>query len=141
MIEVQNPAILSRRIRESLDHETDSLFAYLYGSVLYDPALPRADIDIAVYLKSSSMNKYLRREAHLTALLVSQLQTDEIDLRVLNVLPLVIQYGIIKEGLLVLSRDEIERADFETIVTMRFFQLKPYLDEYRLMLSQRIRGA
>jgi hypothetical protein len=24
---------------------------------------------------------------------------------------------------------------------MRFFELKPYLDEYRRMLSQRIRGA
>jgi len=141
MTKIQNPAILAERIRESLDHEKDVLFAYLYGSSVYDPTLSGADIDIAVYLKPSNMDEYLRKEAKLTGLLISQLHTDEIDLRILNVLPLVLQHSILKEGTLVLSRDEIQRADFETSVMIRFFELKPYLDEYRLMLSEKIRSA
>jgi uncharacterized protein len=129
------------RIRESLDHEKEIIFVYLYGSSVYDPVLSGGDIDIAVYVEPSSMNEYLRREAYLTDLLISQLHTDEIDLRILNVLPLVLQYSILRDGILVLSRDEIQRADFETSIMIRFFELKPYLDEYRLMLSQKIRGA
>ena len=86
-------------------------------------------------------NEYSRKEAELTAVLVSRLGTDEIDLRILNVLPLVLQYHILKEGILILTRDEMERVEFETSVMIRFFELKPYLDEYWGMFSLRIRGA
>jgi len=141
MTRIQDPATLTEQIRASLDHEKEILFAYLYGSAVYDPTLSGGDIDIAVYLKPSNMSEYLRKEADLTGLLISRLHTDEIDLRILNVLPLVLQHRILKDGILILSRDEIQRTDFETSVMIRFFDLKPYLDEYRLMLSQKIRGA
>ncbi len=141
MAKIQHPPILTERLRQSLEHDKDILFAYLYGSAVYDPDLPGGDIDIAVYLKPLDLKEYIKKEAELTASLISLLETDEIDLRILNLLPLVLQYGILKEGILVLSRDETERVDFETGVMIRFFELKPYLDEYRLILSQRIRGA
>ena len=141
MAGIQNLAILTQRLKEALDHEGDVLFAYLYGSALYDPALPGVDIDIAVYLRPSNMEEYTRKETELTAFLASELSEQEIDLRILNVLPLVLQYSILKDGILIVSRDEMERTDFETSVMIRFFDLKPYLDEYRQMVSQRIRDA
>ncbi len=141
MTKAQDHSTLIERIKERLDAQTDILFAYLYGSAVYHPDLLGGDIDVAVYLSPSKMEKYIKREAELSALLVSLLHTDAIDLRILNVLPLVFQYGILKEGILILSRDEIQRTEFETRVTIRFFELKPYLDEYRQMLSQRIRGV
>jgi predicted nucleotidyltransferase len=141
MEKIQHPATLTERLRQSLEHDKDILFAYVYGSVVHDPDVPGGDIDLVVYLKPSEMKEYIKKEAELTAFLISLLETDEIDLRILNVLPLVLQYRILKEGILVLSRDETERVEFETSVIMRFFELKPYLDEYRLMLLQRIRGA
>ena len=141
MSKLQNPIALSERIRDFLRQEEEILFAYLYGSAVYDPALMGSDIDIAVYIRPSNMDVYLKMESKLTALLVSRLQTDKIDLRILNVLPLVHQYAILKDGILVFSRDEEQRVDFEIDVMIRFFELKPYLDEYRLMASQRIRGA
>jgi len=49
-----------------------------------------------------------------------------------------LQYNILKEGILLFVRDERERVDFETRVMERFFELKPYLDEYKEMLSLRI---
>lgn len=140
MAKIQSLVTLTEQTKRSLDHENDILFAYLYGSAVYDPAVS-TDIDIAVYLKPSNMKDYIEKETELTTFLISQLNTDEIDLRILNVLPLLLQYSILKEGILVLSRDEIQRVDFETSVMIRFFELKPYFDEYRLMLSQRIKGA
>jgi hypothetical protein len=141
MTKIQHLATLTERLKQSLEHDKDILFAYVYGSAVYDPELPGGDIDLAVYLKPSDMKEYIKKEAALTAFLISRLDTDQIDLRILNVLPLILQYGILKEGILVLSRDETERVDFETSVMIRFFELKPYLDEYRLILSQRIKGA
>ncbi len=141
MTEIQNPTTILGRTRDLLSQEEDILFAYLYGSATYDPALMGGDIDIAVFVKSSSMQNYIKMESKLTALLITQLKTDKIDLRILNVLPLVHQYSILKNGILIFSRDEEQRVDFETSVMIRFFELKPYLDEYRLMVSQRIRGT
>ncbi|RPJ00179.1 MAG: hypothetical protein EHM36_14995 [Deltaproteobacteria bacterium] len=131
---------LAEQLRESLQDAKDVFFAYLYGSAAHDPLLSGGDIDIAVYLEPSDTEEYVRKEAKLTALLISKLGTDDIDLRILNVLPLVLQYGILKEGILILSRDDAERVEFETSVMIRFFELKPYLEEYRMMLFQRIRG-
>ena len=132
---------LAKQIRKALYRHEDILFAYLYGSALYDPNLPGGDIDIAVYLRPSDVRSYVRKDKELTALLVSRLHTDSIDLRIVNVLPLVFQHGILKESTLLFSRDEEQRADFETGVMTRFFALKPYLEEYREMLSLKIRGA
>jgi predicted nucleotidyltransferase len=113
MATIQSLVDLTERLRESLDQDQDILFAYLYGSAVYDPTQPGGDIDIAVYLKSSNREKYIKKEAELTAYLISQLDTDEIDLRILNVLPLILQYNILKHGTLFLCRDEMERTDFE----------------------------
>ncbi len=137
----KGPTTLTGQLRESLHDAKDISFAYLYGSAVYDPALSGGDIDIAVYLKPADTKEYFKKEAELTAFLISRLGTHKIDLAILNVLPLVLQYNILKDGMLILSRDETERVEFETSVMMRFFELKPYLDEYRRMLSERIRGA
>ena len=137
----KNPFSLIDRLRKALGHEEDILFAYLYGSAVYDPNLSMGDIDVAVYLKAADMKQYISKEEELTAFLTSKLHTDELDLRILNGLPLVLKYSILKDGKLLFSRDELQRVDFETSVMVRFFELKPYLDEYRMMLSQRIRGA
>lgn len=128
-------------IREVISGAQDVLFAYLYGSRVQDPGLPGSDIDLGVYLKPSGIELYVRRDKELTALLVSHLHTDQVDLRIMNVAPLPLQYRILKEGALIFSRDELQRSEFETQVMTRFFDLKPYLDEYREMLVLRIRGA
>jgi predicted nucleotidyltransferase len=141
MAKIQDRRTLTERLKESFGHDKDIVFVYVYGSAVYDPDIPGGDIDLAVYLKPSDMKEYIKKEVELTGFLISLLETDEIDLRILNALPLVLQYRILKEGILVLSQDETERVEFETSVMIRFFELKPYLDEYRLMLSQRIRGA
>jgi hypothetical protein len=56
-------------------------------------------------------------------------------------LPLLLQYHVLKEGIPILIKDEQGRIDFETMVMNRFFELKPYLDEYREMLFLRIKAG
>ncbi len=141
MTGIPHLAELPERIREALYGNEDVLFAYLYGSRRLDPDLPGADIDVAVYLKPADVKEYVRRDKELTALLVAHLHTDAVDLRIINVVPLVFQYRILKDGTILFSRDEQQRSEFEAGVMARFFELKPYLDEYREMLCLRIRGT
>lgn len=127
-------------MRQALLGQRDVLFAYFYGSRALELEIPGADIDVAVYLKPSMTNHYILRERELTGLLVSSLRTDAVDLRLLNVLPLILRYQVLKEGRLLFSRDEMARAEFETSVMIRYFELKPYLQEYMDMLRLRLRG-
>jgi len=134
-------ASLIHQLRKLLQPDTDILFAYLYGSFVTDPDLLGSDIDVGVYLKHWDLNAYVKKEEQLTALLVSRLHNDRIDLRIINTLPLLLKYNILRDGILIFSRDELERVDFDTTSMIKFFELKPYLDEYNRILSQRIGGS
>jgi len=140
MPEYQNISTLIKILKECLEEDGDILFAYLYGSSVFHPDLYGKDIGIAVYLKTSDIKSYVRKEEELTTLLILKLHTDQIDLRILNVLPLIIQHRILKDGVLIFSRDDLGRVDFETEVMVRYFEIKPYLNEYIQILTQRIRG-
>lgn len=137
--EVENRNFLLTALKEVMEAEEDVLFAYLYGSYACGVALSESDIDIAVYLDPSDMKEYLEKERRILSALIGKIRTDRIDLRILNVMPLILQYRVFKEGIPILIKDEQTRVDFETGVMNRFFELKPYLDEYKEILFLRIR--
>jgi len=127
-------------VKEVIENDPEVLFAYQYGSSVYAD-LSGSDIDLAVYLKSADIKACIRKEEEFTAALAIKLHTDKIDLRILNVLPILLQYHILKEGILIFVRDEREKVDFETRVMERFFELKPYIDEYRQLSLLKIKGG
>lgn len=129
----------SINLNKIFEKDDTLLFAYLYGSYASNSILRESDIDVAVYLKPSDMKEYLKKGKELAANLTTELHNDKIDLQILNVLPLLLQYNILKEGKAIFVRDELERIDFETQVMNKFFELKPYLDEYKEMLSTKIK--
>lgn len=128
-------------LREIMGKDEEILFAYLYGSYAFNTIYLESDIDVAVYLRPSDIEVYLRKERELSACLMIKLHTNLIDLRILNTLPLLLKYKVLKEGIPILIRDEAERAAFDTMVMNSFFDLKPYLDEYNRMLSLRIKAG
>jgi len=136
-----NVPLLMNRLKEILEKDEEVLFAYLYGSSAYDHDQPGSDIDIAVYLRPSNIKKYVRKEDELTTALAIRLHDDRIDLRILNALPFLLQYNVLKEGKLIFVRDESERVEFDTGVMFRYFELKPYLDEFKQTLSIRVKSG
>jgi predicted nucleotidyltransferase len=136
-----NKQLMINTIKEVMERDREVLFAYLYGSSVYHDEVFRNDMDVAIYLRTLDMMGYLKKEEELTAALVTSLNNDRIDLRILNVAPFLLQYNVIKEGIAIFVRDEPERVGFEIKVMNRFFELKPHLDEYRRMLILRIRAG
>jgi uncharacterized protein len=141
MNEDKNKTDLLAITKEVMEKDEDVLFAYLYGSYVHHSIHFESDIDVAVYLNPSNIKKYIKKEEELATLLIAQLHSDKIDLRILNISPFLLQYNILKEGILIFVRDEPERVDFENRVMNRFFELKPYLDECKQMLSLRIKAG
>jgi len=133
--------VLLNRIKEVIKKDKEVLFAYLYGSSISQPIPFNSDVDVAIYLEPSDIKSYIRKEEELTISLIAKLHKDKIDLRILNVLPLLLQYNILKEGIPIFIRDESERIDFEVKVMSRFFELKPYLEEYKRMFSLRVQAC
>jgi hypothetical protein len=125
-------------LKEIMERDEEILFAYLYGSYALDANYWESDIDIAIYLKPTDITEYIKKEQELLTTLIVALHNDHIDLRILNTLPLLLKYRIIKEGIPILIKDELERADFDTGVMNRFFELKPFWDEYDRMFRLRL---
>lgn len=126
-------------IKEVVEKDKKILFAFLYGSYALSTNHPKSDIDIAVYIKPSDMDTYIQKQKELTDALVTKLQTDRVDLRILNTLPFLLKYRVIKEGIPVSIKDESEKVDFETKLMNRYFELKPYLDENNRMTLERLK--
>lgn len=135
------PKQIIKTLKKTLPSDEEVLFAYLYGSYATGTFYSGSDIDIAVYLRPSTTRHYLEKDAQLGAELQTQLHSDDVDLRILNVLPLLLKYRVIKEGILIFSRDEQARVDFDTEVMNDFLEMKPYFEEYDRMLAERIRAG
>ncbi len=73
--------------------------------------------------------------------MISELHNDNIDLIILNTLPILLKYKVLKEGVPILINDESARAEFEIATMNRFFELKPYLEEYNEILLSRIQSS
>jgi predicted nucleotidyltransferase len=137
----KNRAEIFDILKKVMEKDEKVLFAYVYGSYARDSIDFDSDIDVAVYLKPSDAKGYIGKEEELTIELVTKIHMDRIDLRILNVLPLLLQYNVLKDGIPIFVRDDKERVDFETRVMNRFFELKPYIDEYQQMLSLKIKAG
>ncbi len=132
---------LIQALKKILKKDREVLFAYLYGSYATNAVHPGSDIDIAVYIEPSDIKNYVKKQEGLTTTLITELHNDHIDLRILNTLPFLLKYKVLKEGVPILINDESARIEFETATMNRFFELKPYLEEYNRMLLLRLQSS
>ena len=111
---------LTRLLRE----REEIIFAYLHGSFLTHDF---RDIDIAVYLKKDEDVLY---EVELGVELEKILKFP-VDVRVLNSAPLTFKFKVIKDGLLLFSRDERIRSDFEALTISEYHDFSYFRKRYR----------
>jgi predicted nucleotidyltransferase len=108
------------------------LFAYLYGGYAAGVVHPFSDLDIGIYVETMPIREYLKLE------LSTSLEIDEklgyqvaSEVRVMNILPLMVAGNIITEGILIFSRDEATRIDYETSIRRTFFDFLPVIRQYQ----------
>jgi predicted nucleotidyltransferase len=97
----------------------DILFAYLFGGLARGKPLPLSDVDIAVYLRETvdSFEKKLEILGKLTDLL----ETDEIDLVILNEAPLTLRMKVLENKRIIVDNDPFLRHEYESLTMREYF--------------------
>jgi predicted nucleotidyltransferase len=97
----------------------DILFAYLFGGLARGKPLPLSDVDIAVYLRETvdSFEKKLEILGKLTDLL----ETDEIDLVMLNEAPLTLRMKVLENKSIIVDNDPFLRHEYESLTMREYF--------------------
>ena len=111
-------------LRDFLLRRDDVVFAYLHGSFLEDG--PFRDVDIAIYVRAEVHPFY---EAELEEELSRAIGLP-VDVRILNDAPVTFRFRAI-EGLLLFSKDEKARCDFEERTMREYHDYSYYLNMYR----------
>ena len=99
---------LKRKLASFSEKREEIMFAYLFGSFVRGQTTPLSDMDIAVSVNQEKIRGAhypYGYEAHLTSCLMSALESNRIDLVLLNEAPPLLRYQIFMQGVLVYSRD------------------------------------
>ena len=102
-----------------LEERQDIEFAYLYGSIGKGKRLPLSDVDIAIYLKDLSLMHEKMME--ILGMLMNLLETDEIDLVILNDAPLTLRMKILESKTVIVDHSPFLRHRFESLVMREYF--------------------
>jgi len=111
-------------IRSRLGDRPEVVLAYLFGSAARGTATPTSDIDIAV-LVSEALPNALRYRARLAEALVEVAGGRPVEVILLDDAPPALAGRIVREGRLLLCRDEAARVRFEVRALESEFDTAP----------------
>ena len=104
---------------ESLESNSDILFAYLFGSLAKEKPTPLSDVDIAIFLKRDA--NFLENKVDTLSMLIDILQTDEIDLIILNTASLPLSMRIIGNKKVLVDKAPFVRHRYESLIMREYF--------------------
>jgi predicted nucleotidyltransferase len=113
--------------------------AYLFGSRARRDADAQSDIDVAVLIDPALPPQ---DRFHLGLALASDLERRlgvSVDLVVLNDAPPSLAHRVVRDGVVILSRDERQRIRFEADVLRAYLDFREVLDRYDAYLLARAR--
>ncbi len=113
-----------KKLTDILKKREEVIFAYIHGSFLKGNF---RDVDVAIYLTESRDVFY---EIELEVELEETLKLP-VDVRILNSAPLSFRFGVIKNGLILFSKDEQVRVEFETRTISEYHDFAYFRKRYR----------
>ena len=102
-----------------LQSHPEVVFAYLFGSLAKGKPTPLSDVDIAIFLTDGI--DVAETKLEILGRLVDILQTDEIDLVVLNTASLPLINNILKYHKLIVDKKPFDRHRFESLAMRKYF--------------------
>ena len=89
---------------------------------------PLSDIDIAVYFSdATSREKFFELKIALLSKLYPLLETEKIDLVILNESPLSLTYRVLKDGEIIVENDPQKRITFYENTIIRYLDFLPFI--------------
>jgi len=138
-IEVQyNIESLIPQVTAYLKSNPHIIFAYLFGSLAKGKQQPLSDVDIAVYLKQGA--SVVECKLAILGRLIDILQTDEIDLVVLNAVNLPLVINVLKSKKIIVDKEPFKRQLYskgdicmvdETLILRKLSELDEYYGQIK----------
>src|SRR5215471_7639687 len=116
--------------------------AYLAGSLSSRTSFGHmTDVDIAILLMEQiKSDQFLDYQLYFFSELAKRLESDSIDVVILNQASLLLKLQVIKYGQILFSRDEKQRVSFETRAFMDYLDFKKFDEIQNQALSRRLYG-
>ena len=116
--------------------------AYLAGSLSTRTSFGHlTDVDIAILLMEQiKSDQFLDYQLYFFSELAKRLESDNIDVVILNQASLLLKLQVIKYGQILFSRDEKSRVAFETKAVMDYLDFKKFDEIQNQALSRRLYG-
>ena len=116
--------------------------AYLAGTLSSRTAFGHlTDVDIAILLMEQiKSDQFLDYQLYFFSELAKRLESDNIDVVILNQASLLLKLQVIKYGQILFSRDEKRRISFETKAVMDYLDFKKLDEIQNQALSRRLYG-
>jgi uncharacterized protein YutE (UPF0331/DUF86 family) len=116
--------------------------AYLAGTLSNRTSFGQlTDVDIAILLMDQVKgDQFLDYQLYFFSELAKRLETDTIDVVILNQASLLLKLQVIKSGQILFSRDEKQRISFETKAVMDYLDFKKFDEIQNQALSRRLYG-
>jgi hypothetical protein len=119
---------LERRLARALEARSEVLEAYLFGSQAAGRAQLHSDIDVAVYVQADRLDAPgYGYAAEITTYLISALDSNSIDLVVLNQAPPLLYHRVLRDGRRILARDLRATTTREGYALSRYCDYLPQL--------------
>lgn len=131
---------LLRKLGPYFESEHTVDVAYLFGSRAAGEEHQLSDVDIGVLLKERiPRSSYLERRLELMKDLARIVQTDEVDVIILNEAPITLAYHVVKQRSILFERSPEVRVRFETHVIDRYLDSAPLRAVQLSYLKRQIR--
>jgi uncharacterized protein YutE (UPF0331/DUF86 family)/phage pi2 protein 07 len=116
--------------------------AYLTGALSNRASFGQlTDVDIAILLMDQiKSDQFLDYQLYFFSELAKRLESDSIDVVILNQASLLLKLQVIKNGQILFSRDEKQRISFETKAVMDYMDFKKFDEVQNSALSRRLYG-
>ena len=113
------------------DH-SEIVLAYLFGSIARGEAGKHSDVDIGILL-AYNFRPDRFYEVKLAEEIEEKTGIKNVEVTILNDKKLSFLNQVLRYGKILFSRDEMARIKFETTITKKYIDLKPYFEEYNRM--------
>jgi predicted nucleotidyltransferase len=118
------------------------MLAYLFGSVAEGTALPSSDVDLALVLgPDCRLSPYgrMRMEFDIATEIQQKCGITEADVRSIDSAPIAVKGTVLTEGILLYSRNEEFRVDYETYHRKIYFNFQPVAKMMREAFFQELK--
>jgi len=121
--------ILKAAVCSALKNYPEVELVYLFGSQVSGNTGPQSDYDLGVLVnRAAHVNRFREQFAHEVG---DALETDRIDIVLLNEAPIELAYSIIAQGIVLYQHDLATRVEYEAQIMSRYGDYLPVLRAQR----------